>query len=336
MNQDDLLLVRRTQPDGRWLFPYYRNHYAVDLLTRFLGEEKSKKEVQVSRFGRLLQKPEIRNAFSHAGDGVLRRSYLDALWPSNPECYRVTLAAWGDNDTDWHWDQVSRRGYSLVLQINFSERHDAAYRRWLGEGEVRPFDYSKHPVAQGDFHTLAWVRLDLDLEDGEVLIEEIQSDWIRYASRAYEASAAPKQAVAPGLAGWQRYLLRHGFDLAKIQRYYELALAPHLGHWSELAMSVAIKFVRDDLGIRSLWCHSPESGAHYKHIGGSKPPRSIYTSLPKGFCFEKIHEPPAFLKREQRNPRSARSPGSMSPRRRKRWVAGRNQPKLDFWHLELP
>jgi hypothetical protein len=30
----------------------------------------------------------------------------------------------------------------------------------------------------------------MDLDEGEVLIEEIQSDWVRYARRAYEASSA--------------------------------------------------------------------------------------------------------------------------------------------------
>ena len=336
MKLDDYSLVRRTQPDGRWLFPYYRSRYAVDLLSRYLGEEKPKKEVQASRFGRLLHKPEIRRAFAQVGNGVLRRSCLDALWPANPECYRVTLAHWGEDDSDWHWDQVSRRGYSLVLQINFSERHDACYRRWLGDREERPFDYRHHPVARGDFHTLAWVRLDLDLDDGEVLIEEIQSDWVRYAKRAYEACLAPSGTQVPVQRRWQHYLRKHGFDLDKVRRYYEQALVPHLGYWSELAMAVAIGFIRDDLGLRSVWCHSPESGAHYKHIGGSKPPRSIYTSLPRSFCFEPIDEPPAFLKRERRHARSAGSPGSMSRRRRKRWVARRDLPQVHFWHLMLP
>jgi len=336
MNLEEYRLVRRTQPDGRWLFPYYKDRYAVDLLSRFVGEGRPKGEVQASRFARLLQKPLIRKAFARSGDGILRRSCLDALWPANPECYRVTLNWWGDNDSDWRWDQVSRRGYSLVLQINFSERHDAAYRRWIERDGLRPFDYEDHPVARGDFHSLAWVRLDLDLGDGEALIEEVQSDWIRYAARAYEAVRRRGRLHGRAHRWWRRYLGRHEIDFDKVRLYYEQVLTPHLAIWSELALAIAISYIRDDLGIKNIWQHGPESGAWYKNIGGGKPPRSIYTSLPRSFCFEKVQEPPAFLARARTDKRFARSPGRMSMRRRKRWIAQRQPPSLDFWRLDLP
>lgn len=40
------------------------------------------------------------------------------------------------------------------------------------------FNYCGHPVSR-QRNTLAWARLDLDLNSATALIEEIQSDWIR-------------------------------------------------------------------------------------------------------------------------------------------------------------
>jgi hypothetical protein len=84
---------------------------------------------------------------------------------------------------------TSRRGFNLVLQLNFSSRHDEPYRKLVDPDDYRPFELGGHPVAKGALHTLAWSRLDIDLNTGEALIEEIQTDWIREAlwERRYAA-----------------------------------------------------------------------------------------------------------------------------------------------------
>ena len=60
---------------------------------------------------------------------------------------------------------------------------DAPERKRIVENPdvLEAFDDPFHPVASGGELTLAWSRIDLDLDRGEALVEEIQSDWVRDA-----------------------------------------------------------------------------------------------------------------------------------------------------------
>jgi hypothetical protein len=51
------------------------------------------------------------------------------------------------------------------------------------------FEWSAHPIRRSP-STLAWSRVDIDFENGEALIEEIQTDWVRLAERAGTAALA--------------------------------------------------------------------------------------------------------------------------------------------------
>ncbi len=44
------------------------------------------------------------------------------------------------------------------------------------------FKYTGHPIHKTR-NSIAWARIDLDYLTGEVLIEEIQNDWLRQAKR---------------------------------------------------------------------------------------------------------------------------------------------------------
>ena len=101
----------------------------------------------------LLQKPIVKNALALAGDGLLAQEHLDLQWPLSLETYVLTLARWGEGAGSW--EQTSRPGSNLVLQLNFSRGHDRAYDRFLKPDSEGPFTCGNHPVHNGGRHTLA-------------------------------------------------------------------------------------------------------------------------------------------------------------------------------------
>lgn len=60
-------------------------------------------------------------------------------------------------------------------------------------------------------------------------------------------------------------------------------------------MSAAVGFLVEAIGVSIIWYHDSDTGARIKRINWSKPPRSIYSSLPRSFCFEKTSLVPAFI-----------------------------------------
>ncbi len=60
-------------------------------------------------------------------------------------------------------------------------------------------------------------------------------------------------------------------------------------------MSAAIGFLVEEIGISQIWYHDSDTGVRMKRIEWSKPPRSLYTKLPRSFCFEKTSQVPEFL-----------------------------------------
>jgi hypothetical protein len=52
------------------------------------------------------------------------------------------------------------------------------------------------------------------------------------------------------------------------------------------------------LGLHRIYYHTWESGNRLKYLedkSWGQPPRSLYTALPKRFCFDTTHEAPGFL-----------------------------------------
>jgi hypothetical protein len=66
-------------------------------------------------------------------------------------------------------------------------------------------------------------------------------------------------------------------------------------HWQEALLWSALWFCTNELGLDEIYYHTYETGALLKNIGHRKPPRSLYTDLPKKFCFQETHEVPKIL-----------------------------------------
>ncbi len=282
-------------PTDRTLFWYYKDYYAVYLLHRELSQHGARtvSKLRKGRFGRLLRKPIFTELLAKSGSGKLCASDIENRWSQDYEPYVLTLSTWGNEHAKrYRYYQVSRPGKNLVLQMNFCSRHDALYRQYI-HNDMDYFKCLDHPVSR-DYCTLAWARIDLDLTTGEALIEEIQNDWLRdmdYLAR-YVKRCALRGHASVRLGNWT-------LDLAKALIYLESEIARHKVIWSEAMLSAAIKFLHEEIGIKRIYYHSPDTGAAMKNIRYSKPPRSIYKTLPKQFCFESVNEAPSFIARDK-------------------------------------
>jgi len=289
-------------PEGRTLFYYFRGRYALMLLSYAVGDGVPVARLKQTRYAKLLAKPVVKDVLRRVGDGILTADALQALWPRESECYLLTLDTWGskgDRWANWHWDQTSRRGVNLVLQLNFSSEHNRLYERFIQPTEHHPFVCRSHPICEDGHQTLAWSRIDLDFGTGEALIEEIQSDWIKNALRKQQTLATVER---DGLKRhrWARWTLRDvNCDLKAISTYIERALRRHMGIWPEAMLAATIWFLREELGLRRIFYHTHESGARLKRIASDRPPKSLYTTLPRQFLFEETSEAPAFLRRSK-------------------------------------
>ena len=143
--------------------------------------------------------------------------------------------------------------------------HTQQLQKLIRPDDVHTFNYHGHPsLKSGDRGTLAWVRLDLDFDTNEVLIEEIQCDWIRRVKSAQRFG----------------YSFYGDYDESDLNAYVSDVLEPYAKVWQEAMLAATIDFVRNELGLKHVYYHSFENGARLKHIEGNKPPRSLYTQLP--------------------------------------------------------
>lgn len=130
---------------------------------------------------------------------------------------------------------------------------------------------------------MACTRIDIDFQSGEALIEEIQNDWLRNVGE-YLAGAAR------GYGCYGKSPERERFKV-----YAESVLAPHTAMWSEAVLAAALHLVIAGCGISRVWYHHYDTGWEIKKMRWCGTPRSLYTDLPKRFCFELTNEPPAFI-----------------------------------------
>ena len=115
MKIDDILDIMDCLSEGRTKFYYFKDRYALMLLSHIVGKGMAIRDLKESRFNRLIRKPVVRKLMEVVGDG-----------------YRLTLDIWGDRDKDARfYNQTSRPGWNLVLQMNFSNRHNRSYCRML-------------------------------------------------------------------------------------------------------------------------------------------------------------------------------------------------------------
>ncbi len=272
-------------PKDRTVFDYYKDRYAVMLLERVVGDGMAVAEIKQTRFGKLLNRPLVKHVVARKGDGVLTRDDLIYLTPPpETEHYVLTLGVWGGTGYCF-WDQTSRKGVNLVLQLNFSRAHDRQFVELFDKQERTWFRFIGHPVCRRGRNTLAWARIDIDFDADAALVEEVQTDWLRCAKDLAHRNAHTARFGAPG-------------ERSKAQRfvdYHDKILANHRRLWSEAMLAAAIWFLFEEIGIGRVWYHDAETGARLKRIKHTKPPRSLYTDLPRKLCFDQVRQAPPFV-----------------------------------------
>ncbi|WKD50148.1 hypothetical protein [Microbulbifer spongiae] len=281
--------------DERRVFRYFKDRYCFDLIEFEMNRLRCKSmkvsDLKTGVLSQQLQKPVVAQALKHCANGVVSRQDLQSLWSKDLLPFSLSLTSWGDGDRGW--DQTSRNQCNLVLQLNFDGKHNALYRKLVKpDAHCGPFECWGHPVQRVRRKTMSWVRMDIGFDTNEVLIEEIQNDWLRNASvtlarvkmrRVKKPSAKPGELFANILGNFE-----------DLEQYVEQTLAPYRKLWAEASMLAALRFIRDELGISTVYYHCFETGKRLKAVCGS-PPRSMYTQLPRKFGFEKTQKPPALL-----------------------------------------
>jgi hypothetical protein len=291
MKTEDLREVIACLPKGRTLFRYTKDDYAFRLLKRVAGNYANLSELRKSSYAKLLQKPAVRDSMAQGSSSQWFGPHFGD-YREGQQTYRLSLDEWGDEDDDWAWRQTTRPGKSLVLQLNLTGRHHERMKRLLRASQYEdPFHFESHPARVGRNATLAWARLDFDLETQEALIEEIQSDRLRDV-RALSRKAPCQKCRR---IHWKGYLL----DPREIKLFWEQEMRPHEALWDEAMLMAALEFLFDELGMRKVFYHTFELGCRLKGIHHYFPPRSLYTSLPKRFCFETTGEIPSFLRKSK-------------------------------------
>lgn len=283
-------------PRERTCYHYFKDRYALQLLKYAAGEGASVESLRRSDYGRLLNKPTVRRVLAHCGDGVLDRERIDSEWQEPLLPFLLTVGLWGDHRL-WYRNQTSRPGFNLVLRLNFSHDHDRRFQRlfspyWQYESLN---GYSAHPVMKNGErryyrHTLAWSRLDVDLENGEALIEEIQTDWVREANDVRQRLPHCGNCKHKPHSDYCK-------QVRLARRYLDEVLAPYAALWDEAMLSATLFFLREELGLSRIWYHTWQSGNALKGINGrAAPPKSIYQRLPKQFCFGETDRMPQMLR----------------------------------------
>ncbi|NRB38083.1 MAG: hypothetical protein HRU20_06395 [Pseudomonadales bacterium] len=285
--------------DERKVFYFYKNRYCIDHLLHEMHRQKTAalniQQIKQSKHERLLHKPILQDIKAHAGDGFIHKEQLQCcaanktLFP-----FVLGLSSWGTGRRGG--DQTTRNQANLVLQLNFSNQHDAVYQSLVkprkdGDNEG-PFEYSGHPIAGGKRNTLAWVRMDIDFDTNEVLIEEVQMDWLRYVDRSLRRIKMRRRRHEKAKPSDAWFGINGSYE--NLETYIDDVVTPYRAIWAEAALTAAIDFIRSELGISTIYYHSLDTGKKMKAVPGS-PPRSIYTDLPKKFGFVKTNVAPEMV-----------------------------------------
>ncbi len=289
---EEVLGCLSQEPDK---FYYFKDFYAVMMLSYVVGSGMKIHEIKKSRFKRLINKPLVKELLRRSGSPTLSQEVLGSFWPRDYHCYLLTLDKWGGSkDGARFYNQTSRPGWNLVLQLNFSARHNRTYNRLIKPQKSHPFERRYHPVScDSGMHTLAWARIDFDLDQGEALIEEVQNDWIRIALKT--RTQYDRYTNSSGRMRVPYCIRQLGCDADALSQYIDTVLKPHAAIWEEVMLMATIRFIREEVGISDIFYHTFDLGCRLKRIDGSRPPRSLYTRLPEKFCFEKSDRAPAFL-----------------------------------------
>ncbi len=281
---------------------YFPDRYALQFLTWTLQHKGPMAVGQIKQhpFGKFLNKPLLKpfTAQFAKWDADL----MPLFWPSQtPKLaeYELSLGQWGEAYSRWGrgWNQTSRHGFNLVLQVNFSWQHDASVSKLRKYWEPKYWNSYGHPIRKKGRPTLSWARIDIDWESGEALIEEIQSDWIM--SLLYNLKDFRRKKGQP-----YRHCPEEKESLMRRLRCleaYKNDIKTEVKYWPEITLFAAIELLYEQIGIKKIWYHTSESGAFVKRMGnhpGYNPPRSHYHDLPRRFGFQKVDAWPEFIRKQ--------------------------------------
>ncbi|WP_444994043.1 hypothetical protein [Aliikangiella sp. IMCC44359] len=132
--------------------------------------------------------------------------------------------------------------------------------------------------------------MDFDFTSGEALIEEIQNDWLRKAERHLQLATS---AIQSGRSDYSCY--GEKYNAEAMLSYTQKVLKRYSKTWSEAAMFSAIHLIKEELGINKIFYHQFDTGRYMKNITGACPPKSLYSRLPKSFCFTQTSKGPDFI-----------------------------------------
>jgi len=127
MDRKTIDFISSILPKGRTVYYGFPDQYALLLLEHFVGEDGHViSELKKTHFSPLLKKPAVKRVLENLGGGRLTKWDLLTGWSHKLEAYRLTLGTWPDLDekSNYNWDQLTRRGWNLVLQLNFSVTHN--------------------------------------------------------------------------------------------------------------------------------------------------------------------------------------------------------------------
>lgn len=288
MNKEFLDELLYCLNEDKTVVHYFKDKYCLFLLQQCI---KNKTKIQTLKQGpmsHLLQKPVVKKWLATCGGQHITPWMTEALWQQDLHHFTLTLGSWGGDEA--YWQQTCRSGYNLVLQLNFAESHKHLVNRVLKE-KGNQFKSWGHPTHENK-QTLAWARLDVADDLSEVLIEEVQNDWLRKALNWHRYLSKPEH---------REKLEKHGFSKwEQLDAYVKSSIEPLVPIWHEAMLCATLEFIRNQLGAAEVYMYEHETGCALKEIdGNSQPPRSLYTKLPKQFGFKLTHEAPNFLKNER-------------------------------------
>jgi hypothetical protein len=295
MKREDVNEIMSCLGDEKKVFHYFKDRYCLDSIDYEMQRQERTEfrvsELKTGKLSRFSSKPIIQEKLKYFGNGAIQQSELALFWPEQQESFVLGIDCWGNSERGW--DQTTRNECNLVLQLNFSQQHIKDYMRLVKPNDsYGPFEYRGHPISKYDRKTMSWIRMDIDFDTNEVLIEEIQNDWLRNAKRVLNRLRARREKT-PDIKPSQvnRFI---DASYKELEQYVEQILTPYEKIWAEASMTAAIKFIRQDLGIDTIYFHSFDTGVKIKQVCGL-PPKSMYTKLPKQFGFELGDEAPKFI-----------------------------------------
>ena len=284
MEQKLLKEVLACFKDERMVYYYFKDKYCLFLLEQFIGEGKTINELKQSHLSQICTKPLIKQWLSGVGGKYIDILKIQELWPTDVESFSLSLDEWGGDCPSCQ--QTCRRGYNLVLQLNFTKSHDRFYEK-IADSDYEPFCFYSHPVHKGNRNTLAWSRIDISDDFSEALIEEIQTDWLREVESIYQdiqknddLDEYEYHGIKPRKSLFESYV-------SSMQAFKKL--------WDEAMLTASLEFLVDKVGVKNVYYYDFETGCKLKHLNYGKPPKSLYTKLPKRFGFKKTSQAPDFI-----------------------------------------